>query len=67
MASKGMCSYEEKARVAMTYGPVGVVQYVLVYDDVPDRHHLIEMFPSKDARGITVGLQFISFESGAGE
>jgi len=64
MASKGMCSYEEKARVAMSYGPVGVVQYVLVYDDVSDRHHLVEMFPTKDARGINVGLQFISMSSG---
>lgn len=64
IASKGMCSYEQKARVAMTYGPVGVVQYLLVYDDVPDRNHLVEMFPTTDPRGITVGMQFITYASG---
>lgn len=64
MAKKGMCTYERKARVAMLYGPVNAVQYVLVYDDKPEGDKLITMFANKDPKGITVGLQFISFASG---
>lgn len=67
MAKKGMCTYERKARVAMLYGPVNAVQYVLVYDDKPEGDKLITMFANKDPKGITVGLQFISFASGMGK
>jgi len=64
MAEKGKCSYERKARVAMLYGPVGAVAYVLVYDNKADGNKLITMFPDRDPRGITVGLQYISYTSG---
>ena len=67
LAKKGFCSYERKARVAMLYGPVGVVKYVLVYDDIPEGDKLITMFASKNPRGISVGLQYISFASGVGK
>jgi len=67
MAEKGKCSYERKARVAMLYGPVGAVAYVLVYDNKADGNKLITMFPDRDPRGITVGLQYISYTSGLGE
>ena len=66
LAQKGACTYEHKAQVAMRYGPVGAVKFVIVYDDVPDRKRLITMFPG-DGRQINVGLQFISYASGIGK
>lgn len=65
LAEKGNCSYDRKARVAMQYGPVGVVQYVIVYDNEQGDNNTLEtMFPTGDSSGITIGLQFISYHSG---
>ena len=48
----------------MQYGPPGAVKYVVVYDNVAETTKLETMFPSSNATGITVGLQFTSYMSG---
>jgi hypothetical protein len=59
LVSRGGCSFEEKARAAMTYG---YIKYVIVYDDRA-RSALVPM-SATDPDNITVGMLFVSRTSG---
>ena len=60
LASRGACSFEEKARTAMAYGDF--VQYLIVYDD---RMRLaLEPMSTTNPDGITIGLLFVSETTG---
>eukprot|EP00592_Proboscia_alata_P000698 CAMPEP_0194377616 /NCGR_PEP_ID=MMETSP0174-20130528/32156_1 /TAXON_ID=216777 /ORGANISM="Proboscia alata, Strain PI-D3" /LENGTH=429 /DNA_ID=CAMNT_0039159101 /DNA_START=97 /DNA_END=1386 /DNA_ORIENTATION=+ len=65
LAEKGGCSYEEKARTAMSISKAnrGVVQYVIVYDDKNGSTKL-ETMTSPDPDGISVALLFVTNASG---
>jgi hypothetical protein len=60
LASRGACSFEEKARTAMKFGDF--VRYVIVYDDHA-RSSLVPM-SAADPDGITVGMLFVSQTAG---
>jgi hypothetical protein len=59
LVSRGACSFEEKARTAMTFD---FVKYVIVYDDRA-RSALVPM-SATDPDDITVGLLFVSYSTG---
>jgi len=66
LALRGQCTYEQKALAASRLVPEGVVHFVIVYDDQPDKH-LIRMTKDGDTNdAITdkIGLTFISQDDG---
>ena len=60
LASRGGCSFEEKARVAMH---LLNVDFVIVYDD-RERSSLVPM-SATDPAGISVGMLFVSQSTGS--
>jgi hypothetical protein len=62
LISRGGCSFEEKARIAMTFPNVA---YAVIFDD-RERSRLVPM-SAGNAAGIDIGLMFIARESGLSE
>jgi len=62
LAKRGQCSFEAKARTAMTLTPPGIVKYIIVYDD--RERSTLSIMSAMDASSISVGLLFITFNSG---
>lgn len=62
LAKRGQCSFEAKARTAMTLTPPGIVKYIIVYDD--KERPTLSIMSAMDPSSITIGLLFVSFNSG---
>jgi len=60
LAQKGNCTFEEKARVAMSLSPK--VHYVIIYDN--EAGLPLKTMSAENSVNIDIGLQFISYESG---
>lgn len=66
LVSRGECSFEEKARMAMQ---INNVAYVIVFDDrvrPTTKPNLVPM-SATDATGIDMGMLFVSYASGMRE
>lgn len=66
LVSRGECSFEEKARMAMQ---INNIAYVIVFDDrvrPTTKPNLVPM-SATDATGIDIGLLFVSYASGMRE
>ena len=62
IAKRGQCSFETKARTAMTSIPKGVVKYLIIYDN--ESNSILSPMSANNPLGINIGLLFISLQSG---
>jgi hypothetical protein len=62
LAKRGKCSFETKARTAMTALPKGVVKFLIVYNNESSED--LSPMSAANPQGINIGLLFISLQSG---
>lgn len=62
LAKRGKCSFETKARTAMTALPKSVVKFLIVYNNESSED--LSPMSAANPQGINIGLLFISLQSG---